>query len=110
MSDTQSTNSLADLKTLVAGTPAGEGTATWAFAPTDRISSYITAIVAGPYHRVAGELTSADGRTIPLAVMCRASLGEYLDAEEIMDVTRRGFAFFEEAFDRPTPSRSTNRS
>ena len=84
-------------------TPAGEGTATWAFAPTDRISSYITAIVAGPYHRVAGELTSADGRTIPLAVMCRASLGEYLDAEEIMDVTRRGFAFFEAAFDRPYP-------
>ena len=84
-------------------TPAGEGTATWAFAPTDRISSYITAIVAGPYHRVAGELTSSDGRTVPLAVMCRASLGEYLDAEEIMDVTRRGFAFFEEAFDRPYP-------
>ena len=25
-------------------TPAGEGTATWAFAPTDRISSYITAL------------------------------------------------------------------
>ena len=30
----------------------GDGTATWAFEPTPRISTYITALVAGPYHRV----------------------------------------------------------
>ncbi len=82
---------------------AGPGTATWAFAPSARISSYITAVIAGPYHRETGELTSSDGRVIPLAVLCRASLGQYLDAEEILDVTRRGFAFFEERFARAYP-------
>lgn len=85
--------------------PAGAGKEglTWRFAPTPRISSYITAIVAGPYHAVRGSLTSRDGREIPLGVFCRASLAEFLDAEEIMDLTRRGFAFFEEAFDHPYP-------
>ncbi|MHB1064239.1 MAG: aminopeptidase N, partial [Georgenia sp.] len=95
--------------TVVSGTatpepePAGDGAATWRFAPTQVISSYLTAIVAGPYHRVAGELTSRDGRTIPLGVHARASLAEHVDAEEIMDITRAGFAFFEEAFDQPYP-------
>ncbi|GAA1622526.1 aminopeptidase N [Georgenia ruanii] len=83
--------------------PAGDGVATWRFAPTQVISSYLTALVAGPYHGVTGELTSRDGRTIPLGVYCRASLAEHLDAEEIMDITRAGFAFYEEAFDRPYP-------
>ena len=81
----------------------GGATATWRFAPTQVISSYLTAIIAGPYHRVTGELTSRDGRTIPLGVYCRASLAEHLDADEIMDITRAGFAFYEEAFDRPYP-------
>ncbi|MDO5701245.1 MAG: aminopeptidase N [Bowdeniella nasicola] len=77
--------------------------ARWDFAPTPRLSTYITAIVAGPYHEVRGELTSRDGRTIPLGAYCRASLAEHLDAEEIFDITRAGFAFYEEAFDRPYP-------
>ena len=83
--------------------PDHHATAIWRFAPTPRIPCYITAIIAGPYHRVPGELTSSDGRTIPLGVFCRASLAEYLDAEEVMDITRAGFAFFEDAFDRPYP-------
>ncbi len=83
--------------------PDHHDAAVWRFAPTPRIPSYITAVIAGPYHRVTGELTSSDGRTIPLGVYCRASLAEHLDAENIMDVTRAGFAFFEEAFDRPYP-------
>ncbi len=87
----------------VAETTTADGATTWRFAPTEIISSYLTAIVAGPYHGVHGELTSRDGRTIPLGVYCRASLAEYLDAEEIMAITRAGFAFYEEAFDRPYP-------
>ncbi len=84
-------------------TAAGEGVATWAFAPSPRISSYVTAVIAGPYHRETGELTSSDGRTIPLAVLCRASLSAYLDADEILDITRRGFTFFESRFAQPYP-------
>ena len=80
-----------------------EGAARWSFAPTPRMSSYITALVAGPYHVVRGELTSRDGRRIPLGVFCRASLGEFLDADVLMETTRQGFAFFEETFDYPYP-------
>jgi len=83
--------------------PGEHRTATWRFAPTPRLSSYVTALVAGPYHVVRDELTSRDGRTVPLAMFCRASLAEHLDAEEILDTTRRGFAFYEEAFDQAYP-------
>jgi aminopeptidase N len=80
-----------------------EGTATWTFEPTPRIASYITAIVAGPYHAEHGELTSSDGRTIPLGVYCRSSLAEHLDTDNILDITRAGFAFYEEKFAHPYP-------
>ena len=80
-----------------------DGTAVWTFEPTPRISSYITALVAGPYSVVRSELTSADGRTIPLGVFCRESLAEYLDADYIFEKTRQGFAFFEEKFNYPYP-------
>ncbi len=88
-------------------TPTGERdtepAATWVFEPTPVMSSYITALVAGPYRVVRSELTSRDGRTIPLGVFCRASLAEYLDADYIFEKTREGFAFFEEQFDYPYP-------
>jgi len=73
-------------------------TATTAFAPTKRISSYITAIIAGPYQSVHSELTSSDGRSIPLGIYARASLFEYLDADYIFDITRKGFDYFESKF------------
>lgn len=82
---------------------AGEGASIWRFETTTRISSYITAIVAGPYTAVHSELTSSDGRVIPLGVYCRASLAEHLDADYIFDITRAGFRFFEEKFAYPYP-------
>ncbi|MFZ8757202.1 aminopeptidase N [Microbacterium sp. HMH0099] len=81
----------------------GDGAATWTFAPTPRISSYITALVAGPYASTTSELTSADGRTIPLGVYARKSLWQYLDADYVFDKTRQGFAYFEEKFGYPYP-------
>lgn len=82
---------------------AGEGAAIWSFAPTPVISSYITALVAGPYVSVHSELTSRDGRTIPLGVYGRKSLAEFLDADYIFEKTRQGFAFYEEKFDYAYP-------
>jgi aminopeptidase N len=84
-------------------TPAGDGIATWSFEPTPRISSYITALVAGPYEQTFSELTSADGRVIPLGVYARKSLWQYLDADYVFDKTRQGFAYFEEKFGVPYP-------
>lgn len=81
----------------------GNGTAVWHFEPTPRISSYITALVAGPYEVVRSELTSSDGRTIPLGVFARKSLFGYLDADYVFETTRKGFAYFEEKFGYPYP-------
>jgi aminopeptidase N len=82
---------------------AHEGAKTWTFAPSPVISSYITALVAGPYESVHSELTSRDGRTIPLGVFARKSLAEFLDADYIFEKTREGFAFYEEKFDYAYP-------
>ncbi|WP_167202459.1 aminopeptidase N [Actinomyces respiraculi] len=79
----------------------GEAASVFSFAPTKRMSSYITAIVAGPYEGVTGEYRAADGRVIPLGVYCRASLREFLDAEEVLELTRKGFAYYEDLFATP---------
>lgn len=82
---------------------AGDGAARWTFPATPRISSYITALVAGPYESTFSELTSADGRVIPLGVYARKSLWQYLDADYVFEKTRQGFAYFEEKFGFPYP-------
>ncbi|GAA1902924.1 aminopeptidase N [Streptomyces sodiiphilus] len=74
----------------------------WSFEPTPRISSYITALIAGPYHSVHSSWEK-DGRTVPLGIYCRPSLAEHLDSEAIFAVTRQGFDWFEEKFDYPYP-------
>lgn len=83
--------------------PAGEGAATWSFEPTPRISSYITALIAGPYVVKTDSLVSSDGRTIPLGVFARASLAPFLDADYVFEKTKQGFAFYEEKFGVPYP-------
>lgn len=86
-------------------TPGGDGGArsVWSFSPTPRLSSYVTALIAGPYQSVRSEVTSSDGRVIPLGVFARKSLMQYLDAENIFELTRQGFAFFEAQFGCPYP-------
>jgi aminopeptidase N len=79
--------------------PDVEGaSATWVFSPTPRISSYITALIAGPYKVIRDELTSSSGKTVPLGLYARASLFEYLDAPYIFDITKKGFEYFERKF------------
>ncbi len=78
------------------------GLARWSFAPTPRISPYITALVAGPYHVVRDEYVGPHG-TYPLGVFCRASLAEHLDADVVLLETKQGFEFFESQFETPYP-------
>ena len=80
-----------------------EGGSTWSFSPTPRISSYITALIAGPYEVVRDELTSSSGKTIPLGVFSRKSLAQFLDTDYIIDITRKGFEYFESRFGVPYP-------
>ncbi|WP_020127867.1 aminopeptidase N [Streptomyces sp. 303MFCol5.2] len=74
----------------------------WAFEPTPRISSYITALVVGPYHSVHS-VYEKDGQSVPLGIYCRPSLAEHLDSDAIFEVTRQGFEWFQEKFDYAYP-------
>ncbi|MFE0476220.1 MULTISPECIES: aminopeptidase N [Streptomyces] len=82
-------------------TPEPEGNV-WAFEPTPRISTYITALIAGPYHSVHS-VYEKDGQSVPLGIYCRPSLAEYLDSDAIFEVTRQGFDWFQEKFDYAYP-------
>ncbi|MFI6682352.1 aminopeptidase N [Streptomyces sp. NPDC050485] len=74
----------------------------WVFEPTPRISSYITALIVGPYHSVHSSYEK-DGQSVPLGIYCRPSLAEFLDSDAIFDVTRQGFDWFQEKFDYAYP-------
>jgi aminopeptidase N len=82
--------------------PVSDGLSVWRFAPTLRMSTYITAVVAGEYAVVRDSYTGAGGE-IPLGIFCRQSLREHLDSDDIFEITRQGFEFFESAFDYPYP-------
>ena len=79
-----------------------DGIERWTFAPSAKMSTYITAIVAGPYYEVRDEYKGKFG-TYPLGLFCRNSLAEYLDPEDLFTVTKQGFKYFEEAFDYGYP-------
>ncbi|MET7474205.1 aminopeptidase N [Streptomyces sp. NPDC005648] len=74
----------------------------WVFEPTPRISSYITALIVGPYHSVHS-VYEKDGQSVPLGIYCRPSLAEFLDSDAIFEVTRQGFEWFQEKFDYAYP-------
>ncbi|MGH3302932.1 MAG: aminopeptidase N, partial [Streptosporangiaceae bacterium] len=78
--------------------PAGDGAAAWHFAPTPRISTYLTAIAAGEYHVVRDSHTTPGGQVIPLAVACRQSMAPYLEADDVLLTTRQGLDYFTELF------------
>jgi len=63
------------------------------FATTARISPYITALVAGPYHVVRSQHDSID-----LGLWCRKTLGEHLDADELFTLTAQGFDWYHANF------------
>lgn len=80
----------------------GDGTAVWSFPATERMSTYITAIVAGEYHEVLDVYEGKFGK-IPLGHYCRQSLVEYMDTDVLVELTKQSFEFFEEKFDFPYP-------
>ena len=84
----------------VTPTPATvrDGIAKWTFTATKKMSTYITAVVAGPYYEVRDEYQGKFG-TYPLGLFCRNSLAEYLDPEDLFTVTKQGFKYFEETLD-----------
>jgi aminopeptidase N len=72
------------------------------FAATPRISSYLTALVAGPYH-VLRDSYQGNAGLIPLSLACRRSLSPFLDSKQIFATTKAGFGVYEQAFGQPYP-------
>ncbi|QGG40787.1 aminopeptidase N [Aeromicrobium yanjiei] len=79
-----------------------DGVSTWHFAPTKRMSTYITALIAGEYVSVTDSYSGPYGE-IPLGIFCRQSVREHLDADDIFLITKQGFEFFEGAFEMAYP-------
>ena len=69
---------------------------TWEFTTTPIMSTYVTAIIAGPYAHVHD--TYKGIKEIPLGIYCRKSLFEKLDAENIFRLTKQGFDYFQKVF------------
>ncbi|MFE0189159.1 aminopeptidase N [Streptomyces sp. NPDC058989] len=95
---------------VVLSNGAQEGDAeagTHRFARTQPISTYITAVVAGPYHYVTDSYrrTFEDGTelVVPLGALCRKGLAKHFDADDVFTVTKQGLDFFHEHFDFPYP-------
>ncbi|MEV7670446.1 aminopeptidase N [Streptomyces sp. NPDC088752] len=74
----------------------------WRFAETAPISTYITCVVAGPYHYVTDTYRRGE-LEIPLGAMCRKGLAKHFDADDVFLITKQGFDFFHDNFDFPYP-------
>ena len=75
----------------------------WVFAPTPRISTYLTAVVAGEYHQVRDSHTTPGGQVIPLGLVCRQSLADYLEPDDMFAVTKQGLDYYTQLFQAPYP-------
>ena len=87
------------------GDKPNESTRLWDFEPTPVMSSYLTAICAGPYAEWHTEYLNEDGRTVPMAQYCRQSLAKAFakDVDYLFDITKKGFAFYAKTWGVPYP-------
>lgn len=88
--------------TLLARDAVAEGLVRARFSETELVSTYLTALVAGDYARVDSSYVAQAGE-LAMALYCRQSLVQDLDAEEILTITTNGFAVFEGHFGFPYP-------
>jgi aminopeptidase N len=82
------------------GVAEHDGEGLWTCAPTPPLSTYFTAVAAGPWHSVRTEHAG-----LPFGIHCRRSLAPHLntDADEILDITKQCFDRYHEKFDEPYP-------
>jgi aminopeptidase N len=70
------------------------------FAATPKMSTYLVALIAGPYARWDDVYRDEHGE-IPLGLFCRATLAEFMDPERLFTQTKQGFAFYHNNFGVP---------
>lgn len=80
--------------------PLPTGAHRWTFLTTEPMSTYLVALIAGPYAVWSDAYTDEHG-TIDLRLFCRASLAEYMDAERLFTETKQGFGFYHKNFGIP---------
>lgn len=82
-----------------------EGIKKVTFSATPTMSSYLTAICAGPYAEWHTSYDNEDGRTVPMAMYCRQALKDAMakDVEYLFDITKKGFAFYAKTWGVPYP-------
>lgn len=98
-------------------TSAKDGVKTHTSHVDYKLSTYLVALIAGPYFEVkdswTGKLTKhpetpegaygphegqADELTIPLSIYCRQSIAPSLDADVLFEQTKQGFDFYHQVF------------
>ena len=79
----------------------GEGDAhAHTFVTTPRMSTYLVALIAGPYEHWIDNYSDEHG-DIPLGLYCRKSLAEFMDHERLFTQTKQGFGFYHKNFGVP---------
>jgi aminopeptidase N len=68
----------------------------WKFSTTPRISTYLDALIAGPYSSVHDVYKGV--KEILMGIYCRKSMMQYLDPDDIFLITKQGFEYFEKTF------------
>ena len=76
--------------------PLGDGSVEWTFPKTPKMPTYVFSLHAGPY--AIWEDRAGD---VPIRLMARRSLAEYVAVDEWFDVTRRGLEYYDRYFDIP---------
>ena len=89
----------------VLGDHEPESARSWTFETTPIMSSYLTAICAGPYAEWHTTYLNEDGRTVPMAQYCRQALAPAFakDVDYLFDITKKGFAFYAKTWGVPYP-------
>ncbi|OBG36574.1 aminopeptidase N [Mycobacterium sp. E3198] len=87
-------------KVISNGAPVSVRDGAHTFATTPRMSTYLVALIAGPYAEWTDSYTDEHG-DIPLGIYCRASLGPHMDAERLFTQTKQGFGFYHKNFGLP---------
>lgn len=70
----------------------------WTFAETPQISTYIFSLHAGAY-----KVWSDNSGEVPLRLMARQSLAEYVAVDEWFELTQKGMTFYKQYFDIAYP-------
>ncbi len=86
--------------------PADSNISKRIFAPTQKISTYITSILAGQYYSLEDSYQPTaqhNSGPLTLRLFCRQSLRDHLDASNIFKVSKAGLDYFQDLFAYPYP-------